>query len=539
MHFFPEDTTYTLPERFTNPFRYAPHPLVLKAAELLMEEIKPLKELFSEGKMLGVLVVRDKNGQTGYLAGFSGNAGGRNIIEGFVPPIYNLLDPEGHFKIKEAEITSLNSRIDQLNGSYRLNKLKEDLTSCMKQKDHAIDVIKTKMTVSKKKRDEIRSKESDPSRLACLIQESQHEKAELKRTRLEWDEKIEILKKGIIETEEEIKRLKSSRASLSDELQKWIFNRYIVHNASGEEKSIKCIFDDEGLTPPGGTGECAAPKLLNHAYIKGMTPIAMGEFWYGRSPDTAVRSHGRFYPSCTSKCGPLLGFMTQGLDIETDDRKAKLGEPSIIHEDDSLIVVSKPSGMPSVPGLNGLESLHEWLKARSSTEIHPVHRLDMDTSGIMLYAKDESTAVHIRKQFESHTIRKTYKARLCRPDNDIYMPERSTGEINLPLMADYDERPRQKADKTQGKHAHTFFEVTRNNEDGTTDICFHPLTGRTHQLRVHSAHHLGLGRPILGDLLYGGACATTTRLHLHSASITFIHPASGVEMTFSTDINIY
>lgn len=539
MHYFPEDITYVLPERFTDPFRYTPHPLVVKAAELLMEDLGPSNKLFSEGKMLGVLVVRNKTGEIGYLAGFSGNAGGQNIIDGFVPPIYNLLDPEGYFKINEAEITSLNRKISELSESEKLRKLKDELTACIHQKDEALEQVRTKMSISKKRRDELRSHEKDPSILAGLILESQHEKAELKRARLEWENKVETLKKGITEIEQEIKALKSSRASRSDELQKWIFDRYIVHNACGETKSICRIFNDEGLTPPGGTGECAAPKLLNYAYINGLKPLAMGEFWYGKSPDTAVRTHGRFYPSCTSKCGPLLTFMTKGLELEREEYSHSSGNPAIIYEDDCLIVVSKPSGMPSVPGLDGKESLLERLSAMKSAIIYPVHRLDMDTSGIMIFAKDERTAVDIRKQFENHLVRKTYKARLSYSGNGPQMHAGCAGEINLPLMPDYDERPRQKVDRRQGKTAHTLYETIRTNEDGTTDIVFRPTTGRTHQLRVHAAHHLGLGRPLLGDLLYGGADSKKTRLHLHSSSITFTHPSTGKELTFSTDTNIY
>ena len=213
--------------------------------------------------------------------------------------------------------------------------------------------------------------------------------------------------------------------------------------------------------------------------------------------------------------------------------------------------------MPSVPGLDGRISLQEHLEARSShhqdssstpVSIHAVHRLDMDTSGVMVFAKTAEAAVNLRRQFEEHTVRKTYMARVS-AGTDV--PSKTgKGAIDLPLSPDYDERPRQKIDFRQGKPAHTEYEIVRINEDGTADLLLHPHTGRTHQLRVHCAHHLGLGRPIVGDLLYGGhsvyGCnadnrmATSTkgvpgRLCLHALSITFRHPETGQELTFTSD----
>ena len=283
----------------------------------------------------------------------------------------------------------------------------------------------------------------------------------------------------------------------------------------------------------------------------------MGEFWYGKSPETAVRTQGHFYPSCTSKCGPLLGFMTTGLThsgshLTTD---CTTTAPIIIHEDETMIIVEKPSGMPSVPGLDGRLSLQEWLTSNHPTKqtreqiINAVHRLDMDTSGIMLFTKTEEAAVCLRRQFEEHTIKKTYKARLsATPQGSHRLTCGSKGQIELPLSADYDERPRQKVDFAQGKASLTEYEVASVREDGSIDILFFPKTGRTHQLRVHSAHSLGLGHPILGDLLYGAHrtadCLHGTSIHpaqpeprlcLHAFSITFLHPATSEEFTFTSE----
>lgn len=523
MHYFPKETSISLFERFTDPFRYAPHPLVQKAAELTIKWIdeKGLHDYFSEGKMLGVLVVSAKDGTVGFLIGFSGNAGGRSIIEGFVPPIYDLTDPSGHFKIIEAEISAVNWRITQLSNSPQLLNLKAELARYNENRDEEIRLVKARMAVSKRERDEIRNELSDPSRLPELIRESQFEKAELKRLKERWEDRISLINQEITILEDDIRNLKAHRASMSDELQKWIFSRYIVHNAKGEEKDILNIFEAKGLVPPGGTGECAAPKLLEHAYRQGLRPLAMGEFWYGQSPETAVRTHGHFYPSCTSKCGPLLEFMMNGLDV--DEHESEVPAIEIIYEDQDIIAIDKPSGMPSVPGLDGRESAFEVLQKKFPS-IYPVHRLDMDTSGILLFAKTQEASVSLRKQFEAHTIKKTYHARLSSAPEGMILNEGDKGVISLPLYPDYDERPRQKVDKTQGKEATTRYEVLSVNEDNTIDVLLHPHTGRTHQLRVHTAHIMGLGRPILGDMLYGGSPAL--RLHLHASSLTFLHPAA-------------
>ena len=538
MHLFPSDITFDIPERFTDPFRYSPHPLVRVAADILMQRISSSEKLcayFSEGKMLGVLVVSDSSGQLGYLSAFSGNVSGHSRIEGFVPPIFDLLDPSGHFKIKEAEITAINTSISVLENSHQMKDMKRILSDAERDRDEEIGLQKARMAVSKRERNEIRHGNDDPALLSGLIRESQFEKAELRRLKLGWEEKIRSIKDDILTIEEELKTMKRRRAEMSDALQKWIFSQYIVHNALGESSSIGEVFASHGIIPPGGTGECAAPKLLEYAYRNRLKPLAMGEFWYGRSPETAVRTQGHFYPSCTSKCGPLLGYMLKGLSIGADNQI--YGRPQTVFEDDHIIAISKPSGMPSVPGLDGRESLEEWLCSSYGQNIYPVHRLDMDTSGIILFTKDLQSSIDLQKQFEAHSISKTYKARLSTAAEGKPVAEGDKGEIRLALSADYDERPRQKADPQQGKSAITVYEVSSVRSDGSIDIVFHPYTGRTHQLRVHSAHTLGLGHPIVGDLLYGGSSAS--RLYLHAFEISFNHPVTGARMTLSTSANCF
>lgn len=557
-----------MPFPFTNPFRYAPHPLVKKAAAEVMDRLaKRIKE--DDGKMLGVLVCQPADNssieqishlhkldcnspekQLYYLAAFSGTVHDDNgcvtaTVEGFVPPIIDLTDPEGYFKRKEAEISQINKQFAQLSSSTRLQELQSSLTEAQEKRDVEIQDMQTRISFSKMRRDEIRSETADSNVLDELIKESQFQKADLKRIKDKWKLAISEIDSKIQEVQNKITKLKTLRARMSDDLQKWIFENALVHNALGESTTIWDLFQSQGLTPPGGTGDCAAPKLLEYAYKNGLRPLAMGEFWYGQSPETAVRTHGHFYPSCTSKCGPLLGYMTMGLNVQ-EDIKITSQSPIIIHEDESIIVVEKPSGMPSVPGLDGRLSLQEWLNSRkdAATEVVAVHRLDMDTSGVMVFTKTRDAEIDLKKQFEEHTVRKTYIARLTgRPPQSADLESSEPqgirhDSIDLPLSADYDERPRQKVDFKQGKPAHTEYEIVKENPDGTADILLHPHTGRTHQLRVHCAHTLGLARPIIGDLLYGGHSAynkegrNVNRLCLHALSINFLHPVSNSPMEF-------
>lgn len=378
---------------FTDPFRYSPHPLVRKAARQVIERLdrmiseglvpEEVAKGFADGKMLGVLICHPKGtGDTPVtLAAFSGSVGGQCIIEGFVPPIFDLTEDGGFYRTHEADISEINMQISGLTES-ELVPARERMLQAEKERD---------------------------SELCCLralrhdsIAESQFRNAEIKRAKDRWKARLTLLTDEMHEIQDRIDTLKKLRARMSDDLQKWIFSRYIVRNAEGGTASVLEIFEKKGMMPPGGTGDCAAPKLLNHAFNNGLRPVAMGEFWYGRSPATAVRTHGHFYPSCTSKCGPLLEFMMLGLrgrmlngprhasehipSCSTSDSE----EPDVIYEDEWIVVVEKPSGMPSVPGLDGQTSLLERLNARGSaagTVHEAVHRLDMDTSGIMLFAK--------------------------------------------------------------------------------------------------------------------------------------------------------
>lgn len=535
IHHFPEEIVWDWSTPFTDPFRYAPHKLVSEAAELTMKHIRNIDSdsMFAEGKMIGVLVVKSDEG-IGYICAFSGNIDGKGSINGFVPPIFDLTIPGCYFKVKEMEITKINDEIASLESSPELQSLESAELKARAGMAEDIERQKARMALLKHKRDEIRCENSDPSGISNLIKESQYEKAELKRIRNRWMHTIEEITSERDRIASVISDLKEKRKTMSDELQKWIFKQYIVYNSSGEGRSIYDIFSDSGVIPPGGTGDCAAPKLLNYAFTHGLTPLAMGEFWYGESPETAVRTHGHFYPSCTSKCGPLLKYMLSGMSIQKEEPLTE--KPEIIDVDEQVIIVAKPSGMPSVPGLDGKESLLENLR-KTYPDAEAVHRLDMDTSGIMIFARDAISAKELRRQFEEHTITKSYLARLSPAAEGRMLHKDDRGRIVIPLGPDYDERPRQKVDNRYGKEAITDYHVIEIRDDGLIEIMFHPETGRTHQLRVHSAHITGLGHPIEGDMLYGGQVAE--RLSLHAYEISFIHPSSGKSVTYSSGLKCY
>ncbi|MBO4263279.1 MAG: RluA family pseudouridine synthase [Bacteroidales bacterium] len=323
----------------------------------------------------------------------------------------------------------------------------------------------------------------------------------------------------------------AEKSAASAALQEWIFRQYVVRNGKGEEKSILDIFAERGLTPPGGTGDCAAPKLLHDAFRNGLQPLAMGEFWYGASSHREVREQGRFYPACTGKCGPLLTWMMQGLDVAPSPLDACFpldGEPRLLYEDADILVVDKPAGMLSVPGRTAAPSLLGWLQERYG-EVHSCHRLDMDTAGVMVYARHLSAKAALERQFAERQVEKDYLARLVGgPWNHA-----RKGTIALPLAGDYYDRPRQLVDREHGRHAVTRYEVLDILPDASIQVRFTPLTGRSHQIRVHAAHPDGLGHPVKGDRLYGSADGG--RLWLRAERLTFSHPVTGERLTFRSE----
>ena len=596
IHFFKKPVSHlALPEKFTYPFHYTPHPLCVLAAEEVKEYIASRKEWQEElasGKMFGVLIVQTDNGitnneenQIGYLAAFSGNLAGKNLHPYFVPPVYDLLQPEGFFKIEEEQISAINIRIRELENSSSYLGSKEKWKIETEQAKAVLNQAKAELKIAKEAR-EIRrqsSPELSEEEQASLIRESQYQKAEYKRLEKEWKKRLEELETEVRHFDIEIERLKTERKERSAALQRKLFEQFRMLNAQGEVKDLYTIFEQTvQKVPPAGAGECALPKLLQYAYLHQLKPLAMAEFWWGDSPKNEIRHHGYYYPSCKGKCEPILQHMLQGLEVDENPLLNPVHEEEeleIVFEDEWLLVVNKPAGMLSVPGkAEDRDSVYHRLKKKYPEATGPmiVHRLDMATSGLLLVAKTKEVHQDLQAQFANRSIKKRYVAVL---DGTIIKTEKetkpiaekaillaketvstkktakaertgNTGRIELPLCLNPLDRPRQMVSSEHGKEAITEYQIISESERITSEsentfnesnridesersinesrkytrIIFYPLTGRTHQLRVHAAHPEGLGCPILGDELYG---KKADRLYLHAEYIEFRHPIYG------------
>ena len=516
-----------LPSSFTYPMHYIPHKLSKIAAAEVMDYVLNQEQWRDElmaGKMLGVLVVKDNDGTLGYLAAYSGNLAHTGKHPYFVPHIYNLLEPQGLFRTGEAEITDINHRIKAIEDSPERKKLEELLNDTLAKHKNEELQMRQAMETAKTERDRLRSEGNiTAEQEAELIKESQFMKAELKRLKKRHTIEIDSIAQKLSDLQASINELKTKRKAMSEKLQQQLFRLFVVRNAQGENLDVATIFERRlHRLPPGGTGDCCAPKLLQYAFLHDLTPVCMAEFWVGQSPQGEVRHHGHFYPACRSKCLPLMEFMLQGLNVENNPLIATHNddEVKVIYEDEFLIVVDKPTGMLTVPGkdkkaISLLEIVKNMLpKGESALE---VHRLDQATSGLVVIAKTKEIQSALRQQFEQRKVHKTYLALL---DG---IPAKNEGIIDLPLRPDLNDRPRQVVDIENGKQAITRYRVLEHLGDRAL-VEFTPLTGRTHQLRVHASHPQGLNCPIVGDMLYGTAC---DRLHLHAHTLRFTHPATG------------
>lgn len=512
-----------LPERFTYPFHYTPHPLCVIAAEetqAYLKERTEWREELQTGKMFGVLVVRTPAGEVGYLAAFSGNLAGKNVHPFFVPPIYDLLQPDGFFRQEEEQINEINARIRTLQASPALEDARSRLQSTIEYCDFVLQAAKDLMKKRKEERDRLRQFPLTEEETALLIKESQHMKAAHKLTKKSLRSILEEDQAKVDRLEQEIEQLKQERKRRSAALQRKLFEQFRILNARGEVKDLCELFAPtyQGASPA-GAGECAAPKLLQYTYQHQLEPIAMAEFWWGDSPKTEIRHHGYYYPACKGKCEPILHHMLQGLRVDENPlladshRETKL---DILYEDDYLLIVNKPAGMLSVPGKGDADSVYHRLHILYPDATGPiiVHRLDMATSGLLLAAKTKEAHQNLQAQFKNRTIQKRYIALL---EGEVPQDE---GEIRLPLCPDPLDRPRQIVSEEFGKPALTHYRVLERTS-GKTLIAFYPQTGRTHQLRVHAAHPQGLHCPILGDELYG---RKAERLYLHAEYLAFTHP---------------
>lgn len=522
-------TDIPLPERFTYPFCYTPHPLCILAAKEVQSYLTrqtAWKDELRQGKMFGVLIVQTEHGETGYLAAFSGILAGKNLHPFFVPPVYDLLQPQGFFKIEEENISSINRNIRQLENDKAYAALSAELARTIQSAEDILATAKAQLKEAKTAREQRRKeKELNAQEEAELIRESQFQKAEYKRLERSWKARITTLQTQTEDWERRISALKSERKTRSAALQQKLFEQFGMLNYRGEVKNLCEIFGQTvHKTPPAGAGECAAPKLLQQAYLHGWKPIAMAEFWWGDSPKTEIRHHGHYYPACKGKCEPILQHMLQGLQVEENPMLKRMQVPSqnleIVYEDPWLSVINKPAGMLSVPGKEDAVSVYSLMREQYPEADGPltVHRLDMVTSGLMLIAKTKRVHQNLQAQFKNRLVRKRYVALL-----EGIVPK-DKGTVDLPLCLNPLDRPRQMVHTEHGKPAITDYQVLERLDGKRTRIAFYPRTGRTHQLRIHAAHPLGLHCPIIGDELYG---EKADRLYLHAEYLEFTHPITG------------
>lgn len=560
-----------------NPFDYTPSEQMLQAQQTLINHIESLRTAYPEfrkevdkGKMFGILLTDINNphnlqnislspsrgslslgegGGRGLLFAFSGQIADRYDWDGFVPPVFDYLAPDGYFKTHEAEITNINKKVYELEHAPERQRLTDDYHALKTEAEADIESYRIKMKAAKTERDLLRS--SGYANDATLTKESQFMKAELHRRKLHWRELLEQFESKINDYEAEIRHLKLQRQHKSDALQRWLFQQFVFTNQQGEQRSLMDLSYPMTM-PPSGSGECCEPKLLNYAFTNNLQPIEMGMFWWGESPCQEIRHHLQFYPACSGKCKPILEFLTsppsplspqrggvntlEGENENLCNLRNSLIKLETVFEDESIIVVNKPAGLLSVPGKSNAPSVFSILKAQHPElpELQMVHRLDMDTSGLLVVAKTKSAHKHLQRQFAEHTIYKEYIAVLENGKSNV--ESRATnapsfgggwGEVSLPLRPDYEDRPRQLVDHAHGHVALTRYEFL---DDNTVKLI--PETGRTHQLRVHCAHREGLGRPIKGDRLYG---TKSDRLYLHAATLEFTHPKNCERLSFHAD----
>ena len=540
LHRFQEDTTgIELPESFTYPFFYQPHRLTeLATAQLqtyLEEETIPHNfglgahaDLLEQGKMFGVLVVRDGNGELGFLAGYSGKMEEANGDAWFVPPICDIHAHDSFYKEGERKLNAMTAALEQLKNNPERNARIAEI-------QREIDAIEAELTAGRKQlkmAKKERQKRRETVKLTMSPQEFEAFAEQLAQESIAGQvafkhhaaRRKEVLEKLIEERDTvnaEVIHAEKTRRAKSNRLQKEIFDQYVFLNALGEEAPLSTLFPDFELrTPPSGSGDCAAPKMLQYAYQHGLHPICMGEFWWGSAPASEVRQHKNFYPSCGSRCRPILGHMLNGLTVD-ENPLLELGTPTemkVVYQDEDLMIVDKPSGLLSVPGVDIEDSAFTRVQLLfpDATGAILVHRLDMSTSGILLFTRNPKANKRMQKQFIKRTVKKRYVAVV------EGVVEEDSGVIELPLAPDYYDLPRQRVCHERGKPAKTLWEVV-NRENGRTRLHLYPVSGRTHQLRVHCAHPDGLGMPIVGDELYG---KMQDRLHLHAEWISFEHPGS-------------
>ncbi len=538
-----------LPEKFTFPFYYEPHPLAKIASNELQEYLvnqQDFKHNFGLnndtttlpiGKMFGVLVVKDKFDNIGYLAAFSGKLADKSLPNKFVPPVFNMRT-EGSFYIKgELEIDAINVKLGTIINSTEFMSAKKSVKKLSKEIEDDLAFQRKKMKLLKSERKAVKrnaenslNKEEFEKLTQKLMQESYNNQFFMKELEEYYQDKLSKASSNYLVLKAKISELKKSRKEKSNYLQQTLFSKYAFLNKDKDSKNLLDIFNDPAVKPPAGSGECSAPKLLQYAFKNDLRPITMAEFWWGISPNSAIRKHKNYYPACQSRCKPILSHMLKGVNMDDNlllDSLSENQELEIIYEDSVLLAVNKPAEFLSVPGKEITDSVYTRIKEKYPEATGPiiVHRLDMSTSGILLLTKTKEANKVLQSQFINRTIKKRYVALL-----DGILPK-NKGKIKLPLRVDLDDRPKQLVDFTFGKPAETDWEII-SEINNKTKVYFYPITGRTHQLRVHAAHKDGLNTPIVGDDLYGNK---ENRLHLHAEFIEFNHPETLKRMSLKVD----
>jgi tRNA pseudouridine32 synthase/23S rRNA pseudouridine746 synthase len=550
-HFTGSIEKYSLPERFTFPFYYQPHPLCMLAAQQLQKHLVTQTQWQHNfglsddpnniiGKMFGVLLVKNVRGELGFISAFSGKLAKQSQLHGFVPPVFDLLDKDSFFLSEQVVINTLNESIKELEDRPKLLVLKQELNTLEAQNTQQLLLLRSELVENRKARKIKRQtlhKETNTTitdkGLEELAQQSIYDKWRLKDFTQQSQKSIGQLQVKVAELMHAITECKLQRKTLSADLQNRIFTQYQFLNSELTPKSLLDIFADTALkTPPAGAGECAAPKLLHYAFQHNLTPLAMAEFWWGASPKSEIKKHQQYYPACTGKCQPILKHMLAGIPLDENPLICHYGQGKnldIIYQDQDILIVNKPTEFLSVPGKQISDSVYLRIKQQYPDATGPliVHRLDMSTSGLMVLTLNSQANKYLQKQFILREVHKQYVALI----EGLLLEDE--GEINLPLRGDLYDRPKQIVCHQDGKKAKTFWQVLERYPDkNQTRVLLIPHTGRTHQLRVHCAHAQGLNMPIVGDDLYG---TLASRLHLHAQRLKIKHPISKEIMTFKVD----
>jgi len=550
-HFKEDISGIQVPDKFTFPFYYEPHPLAVVATRELQEYLENQTDFEHEfglkreklknaiGKMFGIFVVKKNDNSLGYLAAYSGKLADNSFPDKFVPPIYNMRSEESFYLEGEKKIEKIGEKIERIRKDKTYLSLKKLLKKQTKYVEEDLAIQKNKMRLSKLNR-RLQKKEAstnlDEKKFEILTkkltQESFNDQFYFRELQEYYQYKLKKIKNKILGFEDSINQYIRDRKEISKNLQQTLFEKYQFLNQYKEQKGILDIFHNPLSKPPAGSGDCAAPKLLQYAFQHELTPVVMAEFWWGISPNSEIRKHKNFYPSCQSRCKPILKHMLKGVRMNENLLLKNLSvkqELKIIFEDDDIIIVNKPPEFLSVPGKEIKDSVYTRIKQQYPSATGPliVHRLDMSTSGILVLTKTKEANRILQNQFIKRTIKKRYVALLSGKLS------KKKGVITLPLRLDLDDRPRQLVDFKNGKTAKTNWNVITQN-DTHTRVHFYPITGRTHQLRVHAAHKDGLNLPIIGDDLYG---TKQDRLYLHADFIEFIHPSSQKKMSFTLPSN--